>query len=153
VEPLPNRRALATQLGASAVIDPKTTDPVETLRRWTHGIGPDLVLEASGATLVTPTAISAARKGGRIVLVGLPVAPAPVNFFEVVATEKEIIGSLSHVYDEDYTTAVRWLGDGRVLAEPLISARVPIARLLEDGLQRLEERPAETLKIIIHPHA
>jgi hypothetical protein len=37
------------------------------------------------------------------------------------------------------------------LAEPLISARVPLARLIFDGLDRLEQRPAETLKIIIQP--
>lgn len=153
VEPLANRRDLAKQLGASDVINPLTTDPVETLHRWTRGIGPDLVLEASGASLVTPVAIGAARKGGRIVLVGLPVAATSFNFFQVVAGEKEIIGSLSHIYDEDYATAVRWLGDGRVLAEPLISARIPLDALLTDGLARLEQRPSETLKIIIHPHA
>jgi (R,R)-butanediol dehydrogenase/meso-butanediol dehydrogenase/diacetyl reductase len=153
VEPLPNRRALALELGAGAVVNPLTTDPITTLREWTRGIGPDLVLEASGATPVTPVAIESARKGGRIVLVGLPVAPATFNFFHLVATEKEILGSLSHVYDEDYYTAIRWLGDGRVLAEPLISARVPLNNLVKDGLERLEQRPAETLKVIIHPHA
>ena len=152
VEPLPNRRALALQLGASAVIDPRQEDAVAALRRYTRQIGPDLVLEASGGAAVTPVAVEAARKGGRIVLVGLPVAPSTFNFFHVVATEKEIIGSLSHVYDEDYATAIRWLGDGRVLAEPLISARVPLKNLLKDGLERLEQRPSETLKVIIQPH-
>jgi (R,R)-butanediol dehydrogenase / meso-butanediol dehydrogenase / diacetyl reductase len=151
VEPLANRRALALQLGASAVIDPTLVDPVETLHKLTRQVGPDLVLEASGGVKVTPVAIHAARKAGRIVLVGLPVAPVEFNFFDVVATEKEIIGSLSHVYDEDYATAVRWLGDGRVLAEPLISARIPLDRLIPDGLDRLEQRPAETLKIIVQP--
>ncbi|HXF63228.1 MAG TPA: 2,3-butanediol dehydrogenase [Caldilineaceae bacterium] len=153
VEPLPNRRALALELGASAAVNPLITDPVAALREWTRGIGPDLVLEASGSTPVTPVAIEAARKGGRIVLVGLPVAPTSFNFFHLVATEKELLGSLSHVYDEDYYTAIRWLGDGRVLAEPLISARVPLRNLVKDGLERLEQRAAETLKVIIHPHA
>lgn len=153
VEPLANRRDLAQQLGASAVVDPRHEDAVAALRGYTRGIGPDLVLEASGAVPVTPVAIQSARKGGRIVLVGLPVAPTSFNFFQVVAAEKEIIGSLSHVYDEDYTTAVRWLGDGRVLAEPLISARIPLNRLMEDGLRRLEERASETLKVIVKPHA
>lgn len=153
VEPLANRRALAMQLGASDVIDPRTTYPAAAIREWTHGVGPDLVLEASGGAAVIPVAIETARKGGRVVLVGLPVGPTTFNFFHVVATEKEVIGSLSHVYDEDYTTAIRWLGDGRVLAEPLISARVPLSRLIVDGLERLEQRPSETLKVIILPDA
>jgi (R,R)-butanediol dehydrogenase/meso-butanediol dehydrogenase/diacetyl reductase len=151
IEPLANRRALAMQLGASAAIDPAQGGIPETLRKLTRGVGPDLVLEASGGVAVTPVAIDSARKAGRTVLVGLPVAPTQYNFFHVVATEKEIIGSLSHIYDEDYATAVRWLGDGRVLAEPLISARVPLVRLIPDGLDRLEQRPEETLKIIIQP--
>jgi (R,R)-butanediol dehydrogenase / meso-butanediol dehydrogenase / diacetyl reductase len=151
VEPLSNRRALAQQLGASATIDPTAVDPVAALRQLTRGVGPDLVLEASGGVQVTPVAIHAVRKGGRVVLVGLPVAATTFNFFDVVATEKELIGSLSHIYDEDYAAAVRWLGDGRILAEPLISARVPLARLIPDGLDRLEQRPTETLKIIIQP--
>ncbi|MEZ4862357.1 MAG: 2,3-butanediol dehydrogenase [Caldilineaceae bacterium] len=152
VEPLANRRALAKQLGASAVIDPTTVDPVAALHKLTRGVGPDLVLEASGGVKVTAVAVHSARKAGRIVLVGLPVAPTSFNFFDVVATEKELIGSLSHVYDEDYATAVRWLGDGRVLAEPLISARIPLERLLIDGLERLEQRAMETLKVIVKPH-
>ncbi len=153
IDPLPNRRQLAQQLGASAVIDPAVADTSALLRKWTRDIGPDLVLEASGATAATGAAVRAARKGGRIVLVGLPVSAASFNFFEVVATEKEIIGSLSHVYDEDYATAIRWLGDGRVQAAPLISARISLDNLLEEGLHRLETRAAETLKVIVTPNA
>lgn len=149
VEPLPARRQLALDFGASATIDPMTEDVTESLRRLTGGIGPDLVLEASGKA-VAP-AIRAARKGGRIVLVGLPVKATSFNFFDLVSTEKEVIGSLSHIYDEDYAAAVRWLGDGRVLAEPLISARLPLDALVSEGLHRLENLPGETLKVIIRP--
>lgn len=151
VEPLPARRQLALQLGASATIDPTVEETSETLRRLSGGIGPDLVLEASGHANAVTAAIHGARKGGRIVLVGLPVRETPFNFFHLVATEKEVIGSLSHVYDEDYATAVRWLGDGRVLAEPLISARLPLDALVSEGLYRLENQPGETLKVIIRP--
>ena len=149
VEPLPARRQLALNFGASATIDPTNEDVTESLRRLTGGIGPDLVLEASGKAIAP--AIHAARKGGRIVLVGLPVKATTFNFFDLVSTEKEVIGSLSHIYDEDYAAAVRWLGDGRVLAEPLISARLPLDVLVSEGLYRLENLPGETLKVIIRP--
>lgn len=149
VEPLAARRQLALDFGASATIDPNREDVTESLQRLCGGIGPDLVLEASGKA-VAP-AIYAARKGGRIVLVGLPVSATSFNFFDLVATEKEVIGSLSHIYDEDYAAAVRWLGDGRVLAEPLISARLPLDALVSEGLHRLENAPGDTLKVIIRP--
>jgi (R,R)-butanediol dehydrogenase/meso-butanediol dehydrogenase/diacetyl reductase len=151
VEPHAGRRALARQLGATDALDPTAAPVAEELRRLT-GIGPDVVIEASGATAAGPAAIEAARKGGRVVMVGLPVAAASVNFFGLVATEKEIIGSLSHVYDEDYAAAIRLLGEGLIAVEALISDRIPLNDLLPRGLLRLEERPTETLKIIVRPN-
>ena len=151
VEPHAGRRALAQRLGATGTIDPRAMPPAEALREQT-GIGPDLVVEASGAAAAGPAAIAAARKGGRIVMVGLPVAPATFNFFDLVATEKEIVGSLSHIYDEDYAAAVRLLGEERIQVEPLISDRIPLADLLPRGLDRLEQQAADTLKIIVRPN-
>src|SRR5207302_640780 len=104
-----------------------------------------------GAPAATLGAIAAARRGGRIVVVALPVAPATLNFLSVVSTEKEIIGSLSHVYDEDYAAAIRLLADGRVKAEPLISDRIPLGDVLSRGLHRLEKNAADTLKILVQP--
>ena len=152
IEPHRGRREMALRLGATGVLDPKAVNVTEELRRLT-GIGPDVAIEASGAVAAGPAAIEAARKGGRIVMVGLPVAPATFNFFSVVATEKEIIGSLSHIYDEDFDTAVRLLADGRVEAEPLISDRIPLDDLLSRGLNRLEAEAADTLKILVKPNS
>jgi (R,R)-butanediol dehydrogenase/meso-butanediol dehydrogenase/diacetyl reductase len=151
VEPHAGRRALAEQLGATGTLDPIAAPVAEELQRLTT-VGPDVVIEASGAAAAGPTAIDAARKGGRVVMVGLPVAAASYNFFGLVATEKEVIGSLSHVYDEDYAAAVRLLGEGTITVEPLITDRIPLDDLLPRGLHRLEQAPAETLKIIVRPN-
>ncbi len=150
VEPHAWRRDLARRLGASDVIDPGEADPAEQLRALT-GIGPDVVIDASGAVPATLGAIAAARRGGRIVIVALPIAPAPLNFLSVVSTEKEIVGSLSHVYDEDFAAALTLLGQERVQVEPLISDRIPLADLLPRGLHRLEAEAADTLKILVQP--
>ena len=99
---------LATRLGATAVIDPTAVDPVEAIRELTK-IGVDVTIEASGVPTVVPITIEAARKAGRVVLVGIPTGESTFNLLSVVATEKEIIGSLSHVYDEDFQTAIRLL--------------------------------------------
>jgi threonine dehydrogenase-like Zn-dependent dehydrogenase len=120
VEPVPWRRELALQLGAAGVIDPKTCDPVDELRRLTK-IGPDVVLEACGLPEVMPITIDAARKAGRIVLLGIPGGKSSIDFFKVVVAEKEVIGSMSHVYDEDFYTALRLLAEGRIDGEKLIT--------------------------------
>ncbi|MDB5057544.1 MAG: hypothetical protein JWO59_1016 [Chloroflexi bacterium] len=151
VEPLAARRALALKLGATATLDPAEAPAQEALRDLT-GIGADVVIEASGAAVVIEPAIAATRKGGRIVLVGIPVAASTLNFMSIVATEKEIIGSLSHVYDEDFAAAVHLLGEGRVHAEALISDRIPLTDIIERGLHRLEAHAADTLKILVLPN-
>lgn len=152
VEPVPQRREIAMQLGAAGVIDPKAADPISELRRLTK-IGPDVVLEACGVPEVIPTTIEAARKAGRIVLLGIPGGHSSINFFKVVVTEKEVIGSMSHVYDEDFYTALRLLAEGRIQADRLITHRIPLDRLVEDGLQHLEKHPLDTLKILVNPNA
>ena len=151
VEPHAGRRDLARRLGAAGAIDPRATDATAALRELT-GVGPDLVVQASGAPEANPAAVDAARKGGRIVIVGLPLGPSTFNFMAIVAAEKEVVGSLAHIYDEDYAAAVRLLGEGRVEVEPLISDRIPLDDVLDRGLHRLEQQPAETLKIIVRPN-
>jgi (R,R)-butanediol dehydrogenase/meso-butanediol dehydrogenase/diacetyl reductase len=150
VEPHAWRRELALSLGAGAAIDPREANPVEQLRALTD-IGPDVAIDASGAVPATLGAIEATRRGGRIVIVGLPIKAASINFMSIVSTEKEILGSLSHIYDEDFAAAIRLLGDGRVKAEPLISDRIPLDDLVSRGLHRLEAQAADILKILVRP--
>jgi (R,R)-butanediol dehydrogenase/meso-butanediol dehydrogenase/diacetyl reductase len=150
VEPRAGRRDLATRLGATGVIDPNAEAPSQALRSRT-AVGPDVVIEASGSPSAGPAAIDAARKGGRIVMVGLPVAPVAMNFLRLVETEKEVVGSLAHVYDEDYQAAVHMIAEERVQVAPLISDRIPLDDVVERGLHRLEREPADILKILVHP--
>ncbi|HEX6711646.1 MAG TPA: alcohol dehydrogenase catalytic domain-containing protein [Rubrobacter sp.] len=140
LEPLPGRRSLATRLGADGVYAPEEA-----------AIAADVVVECSGNAMAVRTAVGAARKGGRVVLVGIYGRPGTLDFLDVVGTEKEIIGSLSHVYDEDFVAAVSLLGRGAVLAEPLVSDRVPLSRALDDGIFALMREPEKHLKILIQP--
>lgn len=140
VELLPERRRLAVSLGADEVYAPDEAD-----------LAADLVVECSGSTAAINTAVGSARKGGRVVLVGIYGRAGTLDFLEVVGTEKEVIGSFSHVYDEDFTSAVSLLGRGAVRAEPLVSDRVPLSRALDDGLLPLMREPERHLKILIQP--
>jgi len=140
VEPLSERRRLAASLGADEVYAPEEAV-----------LAADIVVECSGNAGAVRTAMDAARKGGRVVLLGIYGRPGTLEFLEVVGAEKEIIGSLSHVYDEDFAAAVSLLGRGVVRAEPLISDRVPLSRSLDDGILALMREPEEHLKILIRP--
>jgi (R,R)-butanediol dehydrogenase/meso-butanediol dehydrogenase/diacetyl reductase len=70
-----------------------------------------------------------------------------------VINELELIGSFSHIYDEDFAAAVALLGDGRIRAEPLITARIPLADLVEKGLKQLISSKSNNIKILVSPQA
>src|SRR5437763_6804266 len=68
VDPDDGRLALARGLGATETVNPKTADPVETIRAMTDGRGAAVALECVGATEPIQTAIASVRKGGAVTL-------------------------------------------------------------------------------------
>lgn len=150
VERSPARKELARALGAAAVFDPATDDAALELRRRTGGVGPDVVVESAGAPGTWVYATTLVRRGGRVVVIGLNSTPSSVNVTQaIVAPEIEVIGSLAHVYDEDFRAALRLLSGGSVDAERIVSHRIPLERAVDDGLERLERSRADTLKILV----
>ncbi len=128
VEPRPARRALALELGAAAALDPADPGWMDELRRRAGGLGPDVVFECAGRPDSASLAIRMARKGGRIVLVGITGGQVPVDTLDLLIGEKTVIGTIQHHYDEDLPAAVRLLADGRVRGRPLVTAEIPLAR-------------------------
>jgi threonine dehydrogenase-like Zn-dependent dehydrogenase len=92
------RLDLALELGATAVINVETEDPVERVAQLTGGVLADVVLDVS-AGAVTPIlqGIDMVKRGGRIVLAGLKgknkLNDFPVD--KVVLREVQLLGVLS----------------------------------------------------------
>jgi threonine dehydrogenase-like Zn-dependent dehydrogenase len=141
VEPLPARRALALRLGADRAVPP---DEAATLEA-------DVAVECAGSPGAVRTALQALRSGGRAVLLGIVTDAAAVAPMDLVRGEKSLIGSLSHVWDEDFRVALRLLGRGAVQAAPLITDRIPLDAALSGGLALLRDEPEKHLKILVRP--
>ena len=152
LEPRESRRTLAIELGATASFDPTEPGVSSVVRDMCGGVGPDVVFECAGASDTADLAVHLARKGGRIVLVGIHAERVPLSTLEIVLGEKHLVGSVQHHYDEDLPQAVRLMAEGRVQVRPLITGRVPLARVVEDGLRALADDPGQHLKIIVGPH-
>jgi (R,R)-butanediol dehydrogenase/meso-butanediol dehydrogenase/diacetyl reductase len=156
VEPLETRRALALELGADEAAPPAPDrhDEDDDHRSGSArtddapGDGADVVVECSGH----PAAISAAGPAGRIVLVGIGRGRSPLDAWDVILHEKEIVGSLSHICAEDYAGALTMLATGAIQWEPLLT-RVPLADSLERGLMAMVRHPEQHVKIVITPDA
>ncbi len=79
IDKVPERLALACELGATHVIDAGDEDAVAKVREITGG-GADYTVEAAGSTAVMAAAIEALGLRGTAVLVGVTGAAASVPF-------------------------------------------------------------------------
>jgi len=151
VEPIEARRRLAVQFGAEKALDPAAADPREAVLELTGGRGVDRVIECGGNEKTMSMATRLARKKGVVVITGLHNAPVGINLFPVVCEETEIVGSFSHVFDEDFRQAVEWIGEGKLRPESLITGRIPLEQAVSGGLEALLRNRGEHLKILISP--
>lgn len=153
VEPRASRRNVGEQVGATATFDPARDDWQAMLRDRCTGVGPDIVIECATGPTSADLAVRMARKGGRIVLLGIQSEPVQINTMEVIVGEKQVVGSVQHHYDEDLPAAVQLLGDGRIDAKPLVSARIPLTHVVEQGFEALAHGDKDYLKVLVDPSA
>lgn len=150
VDTIPFRRAKALELGAHKAID-TGENILERLRGECHG-GPDVIFDCTGSNRTPGLAVNAVRLGGRVVQVGLPTSPGELDFLQLALREVELIGTVGHVYDEDYRLAVQLIASGQVNAQSLITHRLSLGEAVPRGLTLLAQKNiGDALKIVITP--
>jgi (R,R)-butanediol dehydrogenase / meso-butanediol dehydrogenase / diacetyl reductase len=108
----------------------------------------DVAVECAGTASAVDTALQALRPGGRAVLLGISAQSALIAPMDLIGGEKSLIGSLSHVWDQDFREALQLLGRGAVQAAPLITDRIPLTAAVTGGLALLRDEPERHLKIL-----
>ncbi len=150
MEPRSERRRLAAAFGATALIDPSSEDPVRSLVRLVGEARVDVAFECAGRDVAVATAIRAAGRGGRVVLVGLISAATEVSPLRLVANEKAIIGSSA--YEQEFSEAVGLLCAGRIEVDSLVTGRLRLEQARADGLDALVDPAGTHLKILVVPN-
>src|SRR6185437_2425348 len=145
IEPRPDRRAKAAELGVSATLDPGAGDIAEQARAATGGELFDVVIESAGHPEAMAQALTLAGNHGRIVYVGIDVGqtvPAELGLIQAKSLRiRGIVGSAG-VWPE----AIRFLAAGIVAPAPIVTARYP----LEDAAQALKAATPESVNIKVH---
>jgi (R,R)-butanediol dehydrogenase / meso-butanediol dehydrogenase / diacetyl reductase len=144
----PNRRAQVGELGFET-LDPRATNQVDWVTRWTAGAGADVVFEVSGAAAAVLGATDLAKVRGTLVVVAIHPAPREINLQRLFWRELSILGA--RVYQRvDFEKAIELLDDGTIPAEVLISKVVPISET-QDAFGDLESGLA--MKILVDVQA
>ncbi|MDQ1437307.1 MAG: (R,R)-butanediol dehydrogenase / meso-butanediol dehydrogenase / diacetyl reductase [Acidimicrobiaceae bacterium] len=157
VENVPSRRALALglELGADLAVGAVGADglgaALEAVRSVSDGRGADVAIEAAGNAAAAAAAVRLVRRGGRAVLLGVFDDTVPIDMKDLLLGEKTVTASLSHVYDEDFATAVSLIDRGAVALDPLITDRIGLADVVDKGFNALVAEPGSHLKVIVLP--
>jgi (R,R)-butanediol dehydrogenase/meso-butanediol dehydrogenase/diacetyl reductase len=144
------RKEMAAKAGATAVLDPTEIDVVARIKELTGGLGADVAIECIGNKKTAPLAIQLIRKQGTAVMVGIFEEASELNFFEITATEKHVVGSLA--YNGDFASTIEFLNDGRIDARPLITGRIKLADIVSKGFEELVNHKEQNIKIIVSPN-
>ena len=150
-EPLAGRRQLAENLGVDCVFDPLEEDGLAELEKLAGERGPDIVVDCAGTPASGPMSVSMARAGGKAVIVGLCGRTSAISFADIAVGEKQIIGSLSHVWDEDFRVAVRFLELGLFRAKDVVGARIPLEDTVTRGFELLGAG-TDKAKVLVSPN-
>ncbi len=129
------------------VIDASAGDVVARINELTGGRGPDVVFECAGAVATTQQALTVARKGGTVLLVGICLNPVEIVAGSVALKELTIQGAMIFGAGE-YASTLSLIADKKLDVAPLITSVLPL-----DDINEAFEKAAsgEGGKILVKP--
>jgi L-iditol 2-dehydrogenase len=138
VDPVAERRQIATAMGATAAIEPG--EGVEERFAAAAGEAPQVVIEASGNAAAMASALDLAAFKARLVYVGIETGDsAPAFLGQIQSKELTIRGVIGS--PNVWPAALRFLARGQIDLSPVITASFPLERATEalDAAQRTGE--------------
>jgi S-(hydroxymethyl)glutathione dehydrogenase/alcohol dehydrogenase len=125
-----NRLALASQMGATDVVDASAGDPVAAVRGLTGGRGVDHAFEVVGRSDTIRLSFAMTRRGGTTTLVGAGRLDDEVRFnaMELFADAKRVLGCLygSSDPDRDFPLLLEHHRAGRLELDRLVTRRISL---------------------------
>jgi S-(hydroxymethyl)glutathione dehydrogenase / alcohol dehydrogenase len=134
---------LASEFGATHLLNSSDADPVQAIRAITGGVGVDYAIESAGLTMTIEQAFAAIRRGGGLcVFASHPEAGAQISLdpYELICG-KHIIGTWGGASDpdRDIPKFAKLYTSGELPLERLLSRRYSLDEI-NDALNDLEHR-------------
>jgi threonine 3-dehydrogenase len=126
------RLELAAKLGATHLVESGREEPVEVVRSESQGRGADVVWEMSGHPSAIQQAFQMLRRGGDIVLFGLPSAPVSVDLTNAIIFRAATVHGVNgrRIFHTWYAMEGLLLS-GKVDLSPVITHRKTLAEIDE----------------------
>ena len=155
---VPEKLALARQLGFTQTFNSRQVDPLETVKSITGGEGAHVTIEGAGVPQTCLQALESARRGGRVVLLGNPSGDVtlPANLIsQLMRREVTILGTWNSDYsaagnDDDWQTVLQAMAAKTFQVEPLITHRVSLPNAFE-ALKMMHGQQEFYAKVLVCP--
>lgn len=148
VDVVPERLALAAELGADATVNAREVDLVPwALETYGEG-GIHRVFDTVSNGRSINQALSIVRRGGRVIDVGVATEPVELNLNSFL-TEIELTGMNMYVR-RNFEEAIAAITGGQIRVDPLISRSYPLGRILDAYEAVLHERD-QVIKVMLAP--
>ncbi len=135
IDLIDDKLSLAESFGLTDTINAAHSDAVAAARDITAGVGPDYVFVAVGAPQVVTQALNMVRRGGTVVLVGMPASGVMTSFETAAFADAglRIIGSKmgSGRLTVDIPELIDLYRAGSLKLDEMISATYPLDRINE----------------------
>jgi threonine dehydrogenase-like Zn-dependent dehydrogenase len=149
IDLLQDRLDVARRLGATAVLDATSADPVAEVMSLTGGAGVDLAVEAVGEPETLAGCIDLLRRGGTILAFGVPHRSRyELPFWKLFSREGQIITSVGPNVPIDFPIAVEMIAQGRLDVSPLITHRFPFHRA-QEAFETFAARRGGAIKVLL----
>jgi len=152
VEPQESRRTLAATVGADETLNPAETDTVEQIHARTRG-GVDVAFEVAGVERSVRDAVQSTTAGGHTTVISQFEEPVEVDPNVFVIGERSLNGTLAYEGGprsrEEFGPVVDMFDSGALDPEPLVSDRIPLENIVEDGFEALLDPEREEVKVLV----
>lgn len=147
-DPVETRLRVAARLGASRVVNPLLEDLEQVAKDENQGVGPDLVVVAVGSTKAIDSGLRAVRKGGRVLLFGIPHVGDRLGYdvSQLFIRETAVLASYS-TSEKDMRRALSLLSADRIDLTDIISHRFKLTRFQE--AIECASNPERSVKVLI----
>ena len=142
-----HRLQKAKELGYE-VINYQKYNPVDAIKIGTEGIGPDVVLECAGTVVAIRQAIEMIKKGGRVVIGGIPSEEANLPLNRFVLDEIDVVGS--RAAPNALPEVLSLYNSGVLQLNTLITHKFNMSDFSE-AIKTFEEKLDGALKVIVEP--
>ena len=144
-----NRLAASAEMGATHTVNTKDTDPVEAVTEITGGRMADAVIEVVGVEETFNMSVSLARRNARFINFGVPkTSRYTIDMMELFRRNLQLTTTVGPDIHIDFKSAMGMIGEGRVNLAPMISHKLPFARI-QEGFEMATKRKGECIKIVM----